>query len=254
MFCPFLPLLREGLEATLLVSLFASYFRRSDNTQWFPLLWTVVLLALVCSLSMGILSNTAQMPLSPRSVALLEGAVALVTMLMLSILTLRSTQYGKTGFSLALLFTVFLAVVREGLAAVLYLTHIFTLNSSNAAAAGAIFGLALALLGGVMLYLLGGWLSERRFTRVANVLQMLIAAGCASGVVRAFSHAGWWPYWQDIVVDFTQLIPKDSVLAAVLAGSLGLQACTSLSETAAYLFYLFAVLICLWLRQPKQAA
>ncbi|WP_017346573.1 FTR1 family protein [Pantoea sp. A4] len=254
MFLPFLTLLREGLEATLLVSLFASYFRRSDNAQWFPLLWTVVLLALVCSLSIGILSNTAQKPLAPHNVALFEGAVALLAMLMLSILTLRSTQYGQTGFSLALLFTVFLAVMREGLSAVHYLTYIFTVNSSNAAAAGAVFGLALALLGGVVLYLLGGWLSERRFTRVADVLQMLIAAGSASGMVRAFAHAGWWPYWQDIVFDLTRLIPKDSVLAAVLAGSLGLQACASLSEAAAYLFYLLAVLTCLWLRRPKQAA
>lgn len=45
MFVPFLIMLREGLEAALIVSLIASYLKRTQRSQWFPAMWIGVFAA-----------------------------------------------------------------------------------------------------------------------------------------------------------------------------------------------------------------
>lgn len=42
MFVPFLIMLREGLEAALIVSLIASYLKRTGRRQWFAAMWAGV--------------------------------------------------------------------------------------------------------------------------------------------------------------------------------------------------------------------
>ncbi len=45
MFVPFLIMLREGLEAALIVSLIASYLKRTQRGRWISVMWIGVLLA-----------------------------------------------------------------------------------------------------------------------------------------------------------------------------------------------------------------
>lgn len=45
MFVPFLIMLREGLEAALIVSLIASYLKRTQRGRWIGVMWIGVLLA-----------------------------------------------------------------------------------------------------------------------------------------------------------------------------------------------------------------
>ena len=44
MFVPFLIMLREGLEAALIVSLIASYLKRTQRGRWIGVMWVGVFL------------------------------------------------------------------------------------------------------------------------------------------------------------------------------------------------------------------
>ena len=41
MFVPFLIMLREGLEAALIVSLIASYLKRTQRGRWIGVMWRI---------------------------------------------------------------------------------------------------------------------------------------------------------------------------------------------------------------------
>lgn len=57
MFVPFLIMLREGLEAALIVSLIASYLKRTQRGRWIGVMWIGVLLAAALCLGLGIFIN-----------------------------------------------------------------------------------------------------------------------------------------------------------------------------------------------------
>ncbi len=57
MFVPFLIMLREGLEAALIVSLIASYLKRTQRGNWIGVMWIGVILAAALCLGLGILST-----------------------------------------------------------------------------------------------------------------------------------------------------------------------------------------------------
>ena len=57
MFVPFLIMLREGLEAALIVSLIASYLKRTQRGRWIGVMWIGVFLAAALCLGLGILIN-----------------------------------------------------------------------------------------------------------------------------------------------------------------------------------------------------
>ena len=57
MFVPFLIMLREGLEAALIVSLIASYLKRTQRGRWIGVMWIGVLFAAALCLGLGIFIN-----------------------------------------------------------------------------------------------------------------------------------------------------------------------------------------------------
>ncbi|MEG7474828.1 FTR1 family protein, partial [Serratia marcescens] len=54
MFVPFLIMFREGLEAALIVSLIASYLKRTQRSQWLGAVWVGVIVAAALCLALGI--------------------------------------------------------------------------------------------------------------------------------------------------------------------------------------------------------
>lgn len=69
MFVPFLIMFREGLEAALIVSLIASYLKRTQRSQWLGVVWIGVILAAALCLGLGIFINetTGEFPQNSRN-------------------------------------------------------------------------------------------------------------------------------------------------------------------------------------------
>ena len=78
MFVPFLIMFREGLEAALIVSLIASYLKRTQRSQWLGAVWIGVIVAAALCLALGIFINetTGEFRRSSRSCSRIVAVVA----------------------------------------------------------------------------------------------------------------------------------------------------------------------------------
>ncbi len=84
MFVPFLIMLREGLEAALIVSLIASYLKRTQRGRWIGVMWIGVLFA--AALCLAWVSSLTKPPANFRKKEqeLFEGIVAVIAVVILT--------------------------------------------------------------------------------------------------------------------------------------------------------------------------
>ncbi|VTN15655.1 Ferrous iron uptake protein [Raoultella terrigena] len=135
MFVPFLIMLREGLEAALIVSLIASYLKRTQRGNWIGVMWIGVFLAAALCLGLGIFINETTGEFPQREQELFEGIVALVAVFILTWMVFWMRKVSRNvkqqleqavdnalqrgnNHGWALVMMVFFAVAREGLESV----------------------------------------------------------------------------------------------------------------------------------------
>ncbi|MDL4912229.1 MAG: FTR1 family protein [Enterobacterales bacterium endosymbiont of Blomia tropicalis] len=260
MFVPFLIMLRECLEAALIVSLIASYLKRTQRTQWFPAMWAGVVIAGALCLALGIFINETTGEFPQKQQELFEGIVALVAVVILTTMVFwmrkvarnikgeleqavdqALTKSGGGGFALVMM--VFLAVAREGLESVFFLLAAFTQDVGYAPPAGAVPGLVTAVVSGMLLYWSGIRLNLAYFFRWTSVFILFVAAGLAAGAIRAFHEAGIWNYFQNVAFDLSNVLSTHSLFGTLLEGMLGYQEAPGVSEVAVYFLYLIPFLL-----------
>lgn len=84
MFVPFLIMFREGLEAALIVSLIASYLKRTQRGQWLGVVWIGVFIAAALCLALGLFINATTGEFPQKQQELFEGIVAVVAVCILT--------------------------------------------------------------------------------------------------------------------------------------------------------------------------
>ncbi len=84
MFVPFLIMLREGLEAALIVSLIASYLKRTQRGGLIGVMWIGVFLAAALCLGLGIFINETTGEFPQKEQELFEGIVAVIAVIILT--------------------------------------------------------------------------------------------------------------------------------------------------------------------------
>ncbi|STS89665.1 Ferrous iron transport permease EfeU [Klebsiella variicola] len=192
MFVPFLIMLREGLEAALIVSLIASYLKRTQRGNWIGVMWIGVILAAALCLGLGIFINETTGEFPQREQELFEGIVAVIAVVILTWMVFwmrnvsrnvkqqleqavdKALQRGN-HHGWALVMMVFFAVAREGLESVFFLLAAFQQDVGIWPPLGALLGLATAI----------------------------VLASCSTGAVSALTSACssngpaclfcWWP-------------------------------------------------------------
>ncbi|HEY4254101.1 MAG TPA: iron uptake transporter permease EfeU [Roseomonas sp.] len=269
MLVPFLIMFREGLEAALITGLIAGYLGRTGRREWLPLVWLGVGAGALASLAAGLALELLSAEFPQRGQEIFEAAVALVAVAMLTgmVFWMRraaasvkaelqekieaSLVGGNRG--LALVGMVFLAVVREGLEATVFLMAVMKQSPGWAAPAGAVAGLFAALLAGLAIFWSGMRLNLRHFFRWTGLLILFVAAGLLAGALRALHEAGLWNGLQGVVFDLSDVLPADGVAGSVLAGLFGYSDRPVLGEVALYLLYL-AVALPLFLRPARGPA
>lgn len=261
MLIAFLIMLREGLEAALLVGIIAAYLKQTDRGQWLPSVWVGVALAAFLSLAVGAAMALVHAEFPQKQQELFEAAVGLIAVGVLTSMVLwmgkaaRSVRrhlhqsvdaalHGRAGQGWALIGMAFLAVAREGLETVFFLLATVQQDAGGwATALGALGGLVLAAGLGMALYRGGIHLNLGRFFRVTGILILFVAAGLLAGAVRSLHEAGLWNGLQTVVFDLSAVLPVDSVLGMVLAGLLGYHDTPSLGEVLAYGGFLLPALV-----------
>lgn len=261
MLVPFLIMVREGLEAALIVSIVASYLVQTDQRRWMPAVWVGVTLAVLLSIAAGLalLALSAEFPQKEQE--LIEAIIAFVAVVILTSMVFwlrkaaRSIRHdlqekiddalkpgqGRTQ-GVALVAMVFLAVVREGLESVFFLLATFQQNVGWGAPVGALAGVAVAVLLGYGIYRGGVKLDYRRFFRWTGVFILFVAAGLLASGVRALHEAGVWNHLQTVAFDLSGILPRDSLLGSVLSGIFGYSDAPTWGEVIVYVAFLVVAL------------
>jgi len=252
MLAAFLIMLREGVEAALVVGIVASYLKQTGRGGLMPAVWLGVLLALAASLFAGAGLQLASAEFPQKAQELFESligfsAVAVLTFMVFWMRKVSRALKGELhagvdtalrrgGF--ALVGMVFLAVAREGLESVFFLLAIFEQSGDGAAPLGALLGLLAAGGVGYGLYAGGTRLDLRRFFRWTSLFILLVAAGMCAGSLKSLHEAGLWNHLQATAFDLSSVLPLDSPLGALLSAVLGYQETPSIGEVIAYIGYL----------------
>ena len=271
MFVPFLIMFREGLEAALIVSLIASYLKRTQRSQWLGVVWIGVILAAALCLGLGIFINETTGEFPQKQQELFEGLVAVVAVCILTDMVFWMRKVSRSvkthlegaidnalsagkGQGWALVAMVFFAVAREGLESVFFLLAAFQQDVGVQAPIGAVLGLVCAILVGMMIYWGGIKLHLAKFFKWTSLFILFVAAGLAAGAIRAFHEAGLWNYLQDIAFNLTDVLSTHSLLGTFLEGILGYQEAPSVSEVLVYFLYLIPALIFFFMPQRADVA
>ena len=259
MLVPFLIMLREGIEAALIVGIIASYLQQTGRGQWMPAVWIGVFLAAALALLVGGGLELVSAEFPQKQQELFEGIVGLIAVAILSSMVFwmrkvaRSIKHalhasldqalaGSRHQVIALIAMVFFAVAREGLETVFFLLAVFQQSEGPAAPLGALLGLVLAIGVGVALYSTSLRLNLGLFFRWTGLFILLVAAGILANSVQALHEAGLWNHLQSVLFDFSRTLPLDSPLGSVLAGMFGYQEAPTVSTLGAYLLYLAVTL------------
>jgi len=271
MFVPFLIMFREGLEAALIVSLIASYLKRTQRSQWLGVVWIGVILAAALCLGLGNFINETTGEFPQKQQELFEGLVAVVAVCILTYMVFWMRKVSRSvkthlegaidnalsagkGQGWALVAMVFFAVAREGLESVFFLLAAFQQDVGVQAPIGAVLGLVAAILVGMMIYWGGIKLHLAKFFKWTSLFILFVAAGLAAGAIRAFHEAGLWNYLQDIAFNLTDVLSTHSLLGTFLEGILGYQEAPSVSEVLVYFLYLIPALIFFFMPQRTDVA
>ncbi|NDL65778.1 iron uptake transporter permease EfeU [Acerihabitans arboris] len=260
MFVPFLIMLREGLEAALIVSLIAGYLKKTGRGRWLKAVWAGVISAALLCLAVGIAINETTGEFPQKQQELFEGIVAVLAVIILTWMVFWMRKMSRSikaqlesavdqalgnanGQGWALVGMVFFAVAREGLESVFFLLAAFQQDVGIAAPIGAVLGLASAIVLGMLMYYGGIRLRLEKFFKWTSLFILFVAAGLAAGAIRAFHEAGLWNGFQDIAFDFSATLSTHSLFGTLLEGLLGYQEAPTVSEVAVYLLYLVPALV-----------
>ncbi|MDT5349249.1 MAG: high-affinity iron transporter [Mycobacterium sp.] len=250
--------LREGLEATLIVSIVGAFLKR--NGQSTRPMFAGVALAVLISVAVGVGLDLLQATLPQAQQEMMEtviGAIAVVFVTSMIIwmnrnaarlkgeLEREAQQALNRGGSLALVTMAFLAVLKEGFeTAVFLLAAAQTSHGSRwLAVLGGAAGIAASIAVGIGRYFGGLKLNLGRFFRVTGVFLVLIAAGLVMGALRTAHEAGWVTIGQPQVFNFSSWMSGKSVQGALITGVFGIPAEPRLIEVLGWLLYTAPVLV-----------
>ncbi|MDQ4107469.1 MAG: FTR1 family protein [Actinomycetota bacterium] len=263
--------LREGIEAALIVSIVLAYLKQLGATDRSRLVWWGTGLAVLLSAAVGTAIFVAGAEFEGRAAEIFEG---LVTLAAVGVLTwmifwmrrqgarIRSELQEKVDAALvtgglALAGLAFFAVLREGIETALFLFAAAkgtAVEGTQVAAAtqviGAVLGLALAVILGVLLYRGGIRMNLRSFFRVTGMILIVVAAGLFAYSLHELQEAGWLPVLEGHAFDLSASVPDDAGAGAILRGLVGYNADPTWLEVVGWTGYL-AVVGGLFLRAPR---
>ena len=250
--------LREGLEATLVVSILIAYLVKTDNRSRLRAVWLGVAAAVGLSLVFGAVLTFTSSNLSFEAQERFGGTLSIIAVCFVTWMVFwmrRTARFLKAELegkleqalamgALALALTAFLAVGREGLE-----TSLFIWAAAQAAGSGwrPIVGASLGIGSAVVL----GWLLYRRaitinlakfFTRTGFGL-IIVAAGVFAYGVHDLQEAGTLPGLDNLAFDVSAAVPPDSWYGTLLKGVFNFSPATTWFEATAWLCYVIPVMV-----------
>jgi high-affinity iron transporter len=262
--------LREGIEASLIVSILLAYVAQLGRHDASRMVWWGTGVAVAASVAAGTAIFVVVGEFEGTAEQLFEGLVTLTAVAVLTWMIfwmrrqgvrMRGELQGKVDTALvagglALAALAFTAVLREGIETALFL---FAAAEGTAVSGdvapqmiGAVLGLATAAALGVLLYRGGIKLNLRTFFRITGGILIVVAAGLFAFAIHELQEAGVFPMLTSHAFDLSSVLPDDSGIGALLRALIGYHSEPTWLEVVAWLGYLIVVGL-LYLRPPKMS-
>ena len=270
MFATYLIGLREGLEATLVVSILVAFLVKSQRKDRLIQVWVGVALAVALSVLFGwLLTYTSTRLLADyQDRELFEAITSLAAVVFVTwmIFWMRRAARSIAGElrtrlgdalavgSVAVAVMAFLAVVREGLeTALIFYSAVQGVETDGGPLYALIGGVATAVVIGVLLYGTAVRINLGRFFTWTGALLILVAAGILKYAVHDFQEAGILPGLNTLAFDISGTLDPNAWYGALLAGMFNITPAPTVLETIAWLAYGVPVLV-LFLKPPRKRA
>ena len=259
-------MLREGLEAALIVGIIAAYLARIERRDMLPTVAGGVAAAVGLSVVVGIVvvATVGRLPVVVQET--LEGLAGFAAVAVLTWMLFWMRRQGRAmkgeleqgvdaalgaGGAMALVALAFVAVAREGLETVLFLLALLTSSGAGAdALVGGLLGLATAIGVGLAIFVGGARVNLRQFFTITGVVLIFVAAGLVAFAVGALGEAGLIVN-NGIAYNLNGVLPDSTPLGNVLRGLFGYRSQPTPLEVAAYLLYLIPVLTLFVVGRPS---
>ena len=253
--------LREGLEASLVVSILVAYLVKTDRRELLPRIWLGVGIAVFVALSFGFALFYGPRGLTFEAQEAIGGslsivAVGLVTWMIFWMARVARSLSGELrgqidaaadGRWFALVLVAILAVGREGLETALFLWSATEAVSRDTDATwqplvGAALGIATAVVLGWLLYRGAISINLSRFFTWTGAFLILVAGGVLSYGVHDLQEAGILPGLNDLAWDVSDTIDPTSWYATLLKGVFNFSPQTTVLEAVVWVLYVVPVM------------
>src|SRR6266567_2434243 len=268
MLATFILFLREGLEASLIVSILFAVLRQLGQTQHVRAVWTGVVLALVGSLAGGFaLYFTLHEFEGTQFEVIFEGCAFLLAVILLTTMTFWMQQHSRTmkkelmekasmagsGFALGML--AFTTVGREGVETAFFTLATAFQTNGLLLLLGALLGLLAALGLCFLIYRLGYRLDYRIFFRVMGLLLLVFAAGLLGDAVQNMQGLGWLHFGTTPLWNTSHILSEDTAIGDILHTFIGYSEQPTILQGLLYTAYLLvAGSIFAWMTRKPNAS
>ncbi len=258
MFASYLIGLREGLEATLVVSILVAFLVKSDRRERLPMVWAGVGVAVLLSVGFGALLTFTAAHLATQQQEMFDAVTSLaatvfVTFMVFWMRTAARKMSGelreKMGAALelgatAVVVVAFLSVAREGLeTALLWFAAVQGATSSASPLIGITLGLLTAVALGWGLYRSALRINLTKFFTWTGLLLVLVAAGIFKYGVHDLQESGLVPGLNTHAFDISGVLDPSAWYSTLLSGMFNITPQPSVLEAVAWVVYLVPVLI-----------
>lgn len=263
MFANFLIGLREGLEASLIVSILVAYLVKSDRRQLLPRIWAGVGVAVAVSLAFGAALSFGPRELNEEAQEAIGGVLSLVAVGFVTWMIFWMARAARAlggelrgrldraadGARWSLALVTLLAVGREGLETALFIWAATRAGTGDGAAqsgwtplAGAALGILTAVALGYLIYRGAIRLNLTKFFTWTGAFLIVVAAGVLSYGLQDLQEAGVLPGGESVAFDVSGTMPEDSWYVVLLTGVFNFTPETTVLGAVAWLAYLLPVL------------
>lgn len=260
--------LREGLEASLVVSILVAFLVRTDRRAELPRVWLGVAVAIVVSVGVTLGLTLTQQALTFEAQETLGGSLSIIAVGFVTWMifwmrsnarTLSKNLQGKLDDAIrlgpiAVVAMAALAVGREGLeTAVFFFAAAQAAGQTTQPLIGFLLGIAVAILLAYLLYRGAVKINLGKFFTVTGFFLIFVAAGILAYGVHDLQEAGILPGLNALAFDVSAQVPADSWYGTLLKGVLNFSPQTTWLEAIVWVLYVGTV-VPLFLRPQRRTA
>ena len=249
--------LREGLEASLVVSILIAFLVQTDRRSVLPKVWLGVGVAIAVSVGVTVALALTQQALTFEAQEALGGSLSIIAVGFVTWMifwmkrtarTIAKTLRGRLETAIkmgstAVVVMAALAVGREGLeTALFFYTAAQAAGQTTQPLIGFLLGIGTAVLIAFGIYRGALTLNLSRFFSITGVLLIFVAAGILAYGVHDLQEAAILPGLNTLAFDVSAVIPPDSWYGTLLKGIFNFSPQTTVLEAIVWVAYVAVVL------------